>query len=293
MRQPPAKVKNRQIAFVFCFGLPSVWERSTKLRIHRSHSCNFFYRSYSRILAPYCNSSHITKAIAIEWGVKSSLYKCYMKTYPSVLRSPSVFRVWAAIPSEYMALSQTFSVTSHIFSSASNHWIRWTWSLLHLAFWPRHRANLWTSHEGHRNPRDPTLWSQIFRSFVWKIRCRNKKHPKWKTVGGDIGEVDEEWWIHEFFWLNFLFHCLWGHNTLYLEEVWSFDWWKSNPPHRQCGGMIGTDRIGKRFNKCWQGSILWVNYFCCSQCLRKCPWLPLWSSHAVTSRYVAKSDPST
>ena len=38
MRQPPAKVKNRQIAFVFCFGLPSVWERSTKLRIHRSHS---------------------------------------------------------------------------------------------------------------------------------------------------------------------------------------------------------------------------------------------------------------
>ena len=112
MRQPPAKVKNRQIAFVFCFGLPSVWERSTKLRIHRSHSCNFFYRSYSRILAPYCNSSHITKAIAIEWGVKSSLYKCYMITYPSVLRSPSVFRVWAAIPSEYMALSQTFSVTS-------------------------------------------------------------------------------------------------------------------------------------------------------------------------------------
>ena len=114
MRQPPAKVKNRQIAFVFCFGLPSVWERSTKLRIHRSHSCNFFYRSYSRILAPYCNSSHITKAIAIEWGVKSSLYKCYMITYPSVLRSPSVFRVWAAIPSEYMALSQTFSVTSHV-----------------------------------------------------------------------------------------------------------------------------------------------------------------------------------
>ena len=114
MRQPPAKVKNRQIAFVFCFGLPSVWERSTKLRIHRSHSCNFFYRSYSRILAPYCNSSHITKAIAIEWGVKSSLYKCYMITYPSVLRSPSVFRVWAAIPSEYMALSQTFSVTSHM-----------------------------------------------------------------------------------------------------------------------------------------------------------------------------------
>ena len=113
MRQPPAKVKNRQIAFVFCFGLPSVWERSTKLRIHRSHSCNFFYRSYSRILAPYCNSSHITKAIAIEWGVKSSLYKCYMITYPSVLRSPSVFRVSAAIPSEYMALSQTFSVTSH------------------------------------------------------------------------------------------------------------------------------------------------------------------------------------
>ena len=113
MRQPPAKVKNRQIAFVFCFGLPSVWERSTKLRIHRSHSCNFFYRSYSRILAPYCNSSHITKAIAIEWGVKSSLYKCYMITYPSVLRSRSVFRVWAAIPSEYMALSQTFSVTSH------------------------------------------------------------------------------------------------------------------------------------------------------------------------------------
>ena len=115
MRQPPAKVKNRQIAFVFCFGLPSVWERSTKLRIHRSHSCNFFYRSYSRILAPYCNSSHITKAIAIEWGVKSSLYKCYMITYPSVLRSPSVFRVWAAIPSEYMALSQTFSVTSQMF----------------------------------------------------------------------------------------------------------------------------------------------------------------------------------
>ena len=114
MRQPPAKVQNRQIAFVFCFGLPSVWERSTKLRIHRSHSCNFFYRSYSRILATYCNSSHITKAIAIEWGVKSSLYKCYMITYPSVLRSPSVFRVWAAIPSEYMALSQTFSVTSHI-----------------------------------------------------------------------------------------------------------------------------------------------------------------------------------
>ena len=114
MRQPPAKVKNRQIAFVFCFGLPSVWERSTKLRIHRSHSCNFFYRSYSRILAPYCNSSHITKAIAIEWGVKSSLYKCYMITYPSVLRSPSVFRVWAAIPSEYMALSQTFSVTSQL-----------------------------------------------------------------------------------------------------------------------------------------------------------------------------------
>ena len=114
MRQPPAKVKNRQIAFVFCFGLPSVWERSTKLRIHRSHSCNFFYRSYSRILAPYCNSSHITKAIAIGWGVKSSLYKCYMITYPSVLRSPSVFRVWAAIPSEYMALSQTFSVTSHM-----------------------------------------------------------------------------------------------------------------------------------------------------------------------------------
>ena len=75
---------------------------------------NFFYRSYSRILAPYCNSSHITKAIAIEWGVKSSLYKCYMITYPSVLRSPSVFRVWAAIPSEYMALSQTFSVTSHM-----------------------------------------------------------------------------------------------------------------------------------------------------------------------------------
>ena len=66
MRQPPAKVKNREIAFVFCFGLPSVWERSTKLRIHRSHSCNFFYHAYSRILAPYCNSSHITKAIAIE-----------------------------------------------------------------------------------------------------------------------------------------------------------------------------------------------------------------------------------
>ena len=40
--------------------------------------------------------------------------KCYMITYPSVLRSPSVFRVWAAIPSEYMALSQTFSVTSHL-----------------------------------------------------------------------------------------------------------------------------------------------------------------------------------
>ena len=119
MRQPPAKVKNRQIAFVFCFGLPSVWERSTKLRIHRSHSCNFFYRSYSRILAPYCNSSHITKAIAIEWGVKSSLYKCYMITYPSVLRSPSVFRVWAAIPSEYMALGQTFSVTSHISTDVS------------------------------------------------------------------------------------------------------------------------------------------------------------------------------
>ena len=73
MRQPPAKVKNREIAFVFCFGLPSVWERSTKLRIHRSHSYNFFYHSYSRILAPHCNSSHITKAIAIEWGVKSSL----------------------------------------------------------------------------------------------------------------------------------------------------------------------------------------------------------------------------
>ena len=38
----------------------------------------------------------------------------YMITYPSVLRSPSVFRVWVAIPSEYMALSQTFSVTSHV-----------------------------------------------------------------------------------------------------------------------------------------------------------------------------------
>lgn len=139
----------------------------------------------------------------------------------------------------------------HIFSSASNHWIRWTWSLLHLAFWPRHRANLWTSHEGRRNPRDPTLWSQIFRSFVWKIRCRNKKHPKWKTVVVHIGEVDEEWWIHEFFWLNFLFHCLWGHNTLYLEEVWSFDWWKSNPPHRQCGGMIGTDGIGSISTTTW------------------------------------------
>ena len=28
--------------------------------------------------------------------------KCYMMTYPSVLRSPSVLRVWAAIPSEYI-----------------------------------------------------------------------------------------------------------------------------------------------------------------------------------------------
>ena len=41
MRQPLRKWKNRQIAFVFCFGLPSVWESSTKLIIHRSHSCNF------------------------------------------------------------------------------------------------------------------------------------------------------------------------------------------------------------------------------------------------------------
>ena len=40
--------------------------------------------------------------------------KCYMMTYPSVLRSPSVLRVWAAIPSEYMALSQTFSVTAYL-----------------------------------------------------------------------------------------------------------------------------------------------------------------------------------
>ena len=48
------------------------------------------------------------------WMRSQAEPKCYMMTYPSVLRSPSVLRVSAAIPSEYMALSQTFSVTAHI-----------------------------------------------------------------------------------------------------------------------------------------------------------------------------------
>ena len=114
--KPLRKWTNREIAFVFCFGLPLVWESSTKLIIHRSHSCNFFYHSYSRILEPNCNSSHITKAIAIDWGVKSSLNATWWPIL-RFLRSPSVLRVWAAIPSEYMALSQTFSVTAHMYVS--------------------------------------------------------------------------------------------------------------------------------------------------------------------------------
>ena len=111
--KPLRKWTNREIAFVFCFGLPSVWESSTKTN---NPSISFMYLVLSLLFA------HIGAKLQLfpyhkghsHWMRSQVEPKCYMMTYPSVLRSPSVLRVWAAIPSEYMALSQTFSVTAHV-----------------------------------------------------------------------------------------------------------------------------------------------------------------------------------
>ena len=111
MRQPPAKVKNRQIAFVFCFGLHSVWQRSTTLRIHQSHSCHFFYRvRASWRLFPYHKGQ-------CHWMGQIEPMEMLHDNLSFGFNVPlRFFRVWVAIPSEYMPLSQAFSVTSHILS---------------------------------------------------------------------------------------------------------------------------------------------------------------------------------
>ena len=69
----PCKCEKSWDCLRFLLGLPSVWDRATILRIHQSHLCNFCYHFHTPILAPCCNSSHTTKAIAIECGVTSSL----------------------------------------------------------------------------------------------------------------------------------------------------------------------------------------------------------------------------
>ena len=113
MRQPPVQVKHRRIAFVSCFGLPSVWQRSTTLlRIHPSHSCTFLL-SRSRILASLPISQRPLPLNGSNQAYGHPTCQLMLR-----LQGPlRVFRVFS-ISSEDMPLTQAFAVTSHILSYA-------------------------------------------------------------------------------------------------------------------------------------------------------------------------------
>ena len=112
MRQPPVQVKHRRIAFVSCFGLPSVWQRSTTLRIHPSHSCTILL-SRSRILASLPISQRPLPLNGSNQAYGHPTCQLMLR-----LQGPlRVFRVFS-IPSQDMPLTQAFAITSHILSYA-------------------------------------------------------------------------------------------------------------------------------------------------------------------------------